>query len=46
MRRLAAIIVEKRAVILSLIIAATLCFAYLDRSRRVHATYGAQPTDA
>jgi hypothetical protein len=24
----------------------TLCFAYLDRSRRVHATYGPQPADA
>jgi len=24
----------------------TLCFAYLNRSQRVHATYGAQPTDA
>jgi hypothetical protein len=24
----------------------TLCFTYLDRSRRVHATYGPQPADA
>ena len=29
MRRLAATIVEKRAAILALIIAATLCFAYM-----------------